>query len=127
MEEELMAILLADSGVNALLGGRAYWKKAPQGVSRPYVVLHKIGGNRTHNMQGPDSLTVSRVQIDGYADTYANAKAVERAMDAACDGYSGGNMQGIFHAGSRDGLEGGTNEAERPFLVSVDFIINWSG
>lgn len=126
MEEEFMAFLLADSGISALLGNRIYWKKAPQGVGRPYVVLHKISGIRDHHMKRPDSLTASRVQVDVIADTYAVAKALERALDAACDGYSGGNMQGIFHAGVRDGVEGGTNEAERPFMVSIDYIINWS-
>jgi len=45
---------------------------------------------------------------------------------AVLDGYSGGGFQGVFLAGSRDTREGGTNEAERPFRVSLDFITHFN-
>jgi hypothetical protein len=126
MEEAFRAILLASSGVTALVGSRVSWGEQPQGAAFPAIVLTLISANNDATMGGPDRLFQSRVQVDGYALSYGAVKALQRAVLAALDGYSGGNMQGIFHAGTRDGREGGTNEADRPFRVSMDFMTNWS-
>lgn len=126
MEEQFRAILLASSGVTALVGTRINWGAIPQGSSMPAIVLNTISQNNGHTMQGPDGLQEARVQVDIYGTTYGATKALSRAVLAALDGYSGGNFQGIFHAGTRDGREGGTNEADRPFRVSTDFMTQWS-
>jgi len=126
MEQSFRAILLASSGVAALVGTRINWGAHPQGQPLPAVVLTGISENDTHHMTGPTRLYEARVQVDCYADTYSGAKALSRAILTVLDGYKGGVFQGIFSAGARDMREGGTNEAARPYRVSMDFMTHWS-
>lgn len=126
MEEQIRAILLASSGVAALCGNRIEWGASGQGSEYPRIVLWTISDNEGHNLQGPDGHSVGRVQCDVYAMTYGAAKLLSRAVRAALDGYSGGGLQGVFLAGSRDSREGGSNDAERPFRVSLDFITHFN-
>jgi len=126
MEEQFRAALLASSGVTAICGTRIDFGANAQGAAYPRVVLWTIGDNEAHNLQAPDGHSVGRVQVDCYAVTYGQAKQLSRAVRAVLDGYSGGGFQGVFLAGSRDTREGGTNEAERPFRVSLDFITHFN-
>ena len=126
MEEEIRALLLATAGVTALCGNRIDWGASAQGATYPRIVLFTINDAEGHNLQGPDGHSVGRVQVDCYALSYGQAKQLSRAVRAVLDGYSGGGFQGVFLAGSRDTREGGTNEPERPFRVSLDFITNFN-
>lgn len=126
MEEMLRALLLADGTISSMVEGRVDWGEGMQGAPLPSIVMQVVSSENQHSMQGPDRLFQSRVQIDAYARTYGSAKLLQRALLAALDGYHGGAMQGIFHAGSREGRDAGTNEAERPYRVSMDFMTNWS-
>ena len=126
MEEQLRAILLASSGVTALApAARINWGAHPQGAALPALVLNVISDAEEYTMTGPDGLSQGRVQVDAYADTYAQAKQLSRAVLAALSGYRGGGFQGVFHVGTRDSREGGSNEADRPFRVSLDFTTHW--
>lgn len=126
MEQAFRNLLLADSAVSAIVGTRVNWAERPQASPLPAIVLHMVSDNNGHHMAGPDGLQETRVQVDAYADSYGSVKGLQRAVRAALDGYSGGNIQGIFHAGSRDGRDGETNEADRPHRVSLDFMTTWS-
>ena len=126
MEEELRAVLLGSADVSAIVGDRINWREHPQGAPWPGIILTVIGSQNGHTMSGPNDLFETRVQADIYADTYGAAKTTARAVLAALDGHRSGGLQGVFHAGSRDGREGGTNEADRPFRVSMDFMTKWS-
>ena len=126
MEEQIVALLLASSGVTALCGNRINFGANAQGAAYPRIVMWTIGDAEGHNLQGPDGHSVGRVQVDCYGATYASAKQLSRAVRAVLDGYSGGGLQGVFLAGTRDTREGGSNEAERPFRVSLDFITHFN-
>lgn len=125
MEETIRALLLASSGITALCGQRIDFGANQQGAAYPRIVLWTIGDNELHTMAGPDGLSVGRIQIDCYAMTYGQAKQLSRAVRAVLDGYRGGGLLGVFHAGTRDTRESGSNEADRPFRVSLDFITNY--
>ncbi|MBI6628327.1 DUF3168 domain-containing protein [Pontibaca salina] len=125
MEKEFRALLLADSGVSALVGTRIDWGARPQGAPLPAIVLHTVSDVSGHTLDGPWALTTGRVQVDCYADSYGAAKALGRAVRAALDGTRSGNINAVFYQNSRDGREGGTNEADRPFRVSMDFLVNY--
>lgn len=122
MEEEFRAILLEASGVTALCGDRINWGGHPQGQPGPYIVLWVVSDFEGHTLEGPDGMSAGRVQVDVYAGTYGQAKQLARAVRGVLDGYSDGGFQGVFLAGNRDTREGGTNDVERPFRVSLDFI-----
>lgn len=125
MEEAIRARLLATASVTDLCGQRIDFGANAQGAGYPRVLLWTISDNELHTMAGPDGLSVGRIQIDCYAATYGQAKQLSRAVRAVLDGYRGGGLLGVFHAGTRDTREGGSNEAERPFRSSLDFITNY--
>lgn len=126
MEEQIRAALLASSGVTALASTRVNFGSHPQGEALPGLVLNTVSDFSEHTLSGPDGPPEARVQIDCYAMTYGAAKQLSRAVRAALDGYSGGAIQGAFLSNARDGREGGTNEAERPFRVSMDFTVRYT-
>jgi hypothetical protein len=127
MEEEFRAILTAATAVtNIAPSSRINFGEHPQGAAFPAIVLNTIGDNAGQTLKGSDELSIGRVQVDCYAMTYGAAKLLSRAALAALDTYRGGDFLAIFHVGTRDTREGGSNEAERPYRVSLDFITNWS-
>jgi hypothetical protein len=126
MEQQIVALLLASSGVTALCGNRINFGASPQGAPNPRIVMWTIGDAEGHNLQGPDGHSTGRIQCDCYGNTYAAAKDLSVAVRAVLDGYSGNGFQGVFLAGTRDTREGGSNEAERPFRTSLDFITHFN-
>jgi CRP-like cAMP-binding protein len=124
MEESLLALLLADPALVALTGPRMAWLERRQGGALPALVLTLISGAEGLTQDGPDGLGQYRVQIDAYGATYGDAKRVSRAVIALLHGYSGPELPDIIHESSRDLPEAGTNEAQKLFRVSSDFIIN---
>jgi hypothetical protein len=126
MEEAFLAILLGTSGVTALVpASRINWGAHPQGTGSPYIVLNVISDAQGLVMNGPDNLSRGRVQVDCYAPSYPAAKAIARAIIPALHGYRSGGFRLVQHDATRDSREGGSNEAERLFRVSLDFTTNW--
>ena len=127
MEEQLRAILLASSGVTALATARRInWNRHPQSAGLPGVVLNVISDAQGLHLKGRDGLFQGRVQADCYASTPEGAKALSRAVRGALHAYRGNGFRLIEEDGAADhGQEGGTNEAERPFRIRVDFTFAW--
>lgn len=126
MEEEFRAILLANAALLALVASdRIVFGDVLEGRDYPIVTCLTVGGAEGMTMAGPDGLLQARVQIDCYARSMMQAKTIGRAVVVAVHGYRAGKFQGVFHEATRDAREGGTNEADRPFRTSVDFMANW--
>jgi hypothetical protein len=126
MEEDFRAALTSAASVTALVpASRINWLSHPQGAAKPYIVMTTISDADGFTMQGPDGLSEGRVQVDCYAPTALAVKQVSRAAKNVLNGYTGGGFDLIMHVGSRDSREGGTNEAERLFRVSMDFKTAW--
>lgn len=125
MEEELRTLLLANTAIAALVGVRIDWGARPQGQPLPAMVLNTIFAAEGYRLAGVDGLHRARVQIDCYGASYSSAKLLSRAVIEALSGYRGGGFRGVFHVGTRDRREGGSNEADRPFHVSLDFTTHW--
>lgn len=78
-------------------------------------------------MNGADAMQTHRVQIDIYAQQYAQCKASQRAIKDALHGYRQGAFKLIQDDGGRDlGLETSNVQSDRPHRITNDFIINWS-
>lgn len=122
MEELVRAVLTGNAAVVALCGTRIDFGGSPPGTADPRVVLWTVSDSEGHNLTGPDGMSQGRVQIDCYAENYASAKVLARAVRAALDGHRGAALQGVFLVGTRDQREGGSNEAYRPWRVSMDFL-----
>lgn len=126
MEELIRSLLKGDAGVSALVAGRVNFGTRPQGQALPAIVLNTVSDIEGALIAAPDGLSRARIQVDCYAIDYGPAKLLSRAVKSVLHGYSGDGIQGVFHAGSRDGREGGTNEAIRPYRVSLDFTLTYS-
>jgi hypothetical protein len=126
MEEAFRALLAGYAAVTALVPAtRIAWDSAPQGAGLPLIVLRVVSGVDEAHMQGPNRMPEYRVQVDCYALTAASARQVARAVKDRLHFYRGGDFLGVFHAGTRSGREGGSNEADRPFFVGMDFTLTW--
>jgi hypothetical protein len=136
MEEALVAHLLADVVLAALVVDRITWAVRPQGSTLPALVLTRIDGLPDYTMAGPSGLVSSRIQVDSWAQTYAAAKDAARAAEAALSGIDveigDGNspatvttLRGGFKQGERDDFEKSAGGVEL-YRVSQDFII-WNG
>ena len=86
MEEALVAKLLALTGITMLVGQRITWGRRAQGGTLPAIVLHRIDGNRDYHLGGASGLVASRVQVDCWAATFADAKRAARAVEASVSG-----------------------------------------
>ena len=126
MEEAFRALLTGSAAVVALVpASRINWGAHPQGQPLPGVVLTVVSGAEGLTLQGPDGLSAGRVQVDCYAPSYGQAKQISRAVIAVLHGYRAGGLRLVTHVATRDSREGGTNEAERLFRVSLDFTTAW--
>lgn len=123
MEEDLFDLL---AGALSIPDEAIGWFTAPQGIARPHVVLNVITDAEGITMNGPNGLFEGIVQIDVYSDTRAVAKTLSRTIRDLLHGYKGGGFSLITHDRTRDTREGGSNEAERPYRVSMDFTTGWS-
>ncbi|MDZ7823669.1 MAG: DUF3168 domain-containing protein [Ahrensia sp.] len=125
MEEELRALLLSHAPITDIVANRIDWGVNTQGALFPRVVLTVISSAEGIVMNGSNNLEQSRVQVDCYAMTYGQCKSLSRAIINFLHVYRGGGFRLITHESVRDSRESGTNEAERPFRVSLDFLTAW--
>jgi hypothetical protein len=89
VEAGIYAILAADPTVSPLVGTRIYPGMLPQGATLEAIVYQRVSGPREDTLGGVATLVHPRIQIDCFAETYAEAKALATAVRAAFDGYSG--------------------------------------
>ena len=129
MEQALIAYLLADGGLSALVSTRVYWARRPQEIDTlPAVVLFRIGGVRDTATDGATGLVESGVQADIYGETYGAAKEAAAALISALNAYSGTTggvaFQGVFVDGERDDNDVESQaDARRLFRTSVDLTV----
>jgi hypothetical protein len=125
VEEALIAWLLAGPEVAALLGDRLTPGVRTQGAALPSAVFNLVGDLPDITNDGESGLSEARIQLDAYGQTYAQAKALARAMRARLSGWRGQvddwAIQGAFQQTARDTF---THDApEKIHGVSTDFIV----
>lgn len=129
MQEDLIALALADAGVTAAVGSKVWWVKRPQGQAAPLAVMTMVSNVPGVAMAGETNWNDSRVQIDCYATTYAAARATARAFSTLFGGYSGTQgttqFQGIFRISDRDLFEAGDTDQDRLYRVMLEFRVIW--
>lgn len=125
MEEDLLALLMADDGVSAIAGDRVSWGYRPQSSELPAIVLHLVSEVPSYVLSGDTGQRQSRVQVDCMAFGYLEARNLSRAVTTALSGFSGvaGStvFQGIFQDSARDLSESGGAD-QQVFLLSMDFL-----
>ncbi len=127
MAGALRARLLAAAPITASVAQRVYWVSRPQAAALPAITLQVINEERAQHMAGYDGMTVSRVQVDVWALTYAETKTIAEAIVAAitpAETSNGVVFTRAFFDGSRDlGENASTQFIHR---TSLDFIVHHS-
>jgi hypothetical protein len=121
MEEIIVARLLASAAVTAIVQQRVEFGGNTQGSARPRVAIWTIDNGDGLVLAGPDGVQRGRVQVDAYSDSAAQALALGRAITTALHGYSSGALRTVSQVSYRFTREGGANEPDRPYRVSIDF------
>ena len=127
MEEAIIARLLADSGVAAIVGTRVFPGSRPQNAALPSAVLNRISGGPLYADDGEVGLEQGRIQVDCWAETYTGAKLLARAVTACLSAFDGTVGATAFEfielEIERDLREGGGNSADYPFRTALDFVV----
>lgn len=130
MELKLIELLLANVGLQAVVGDRVHWLRKPASVAvRPYLNLQIVDAPVDYHTQGETNLYRTQVQCDLWGETYMDAKAARDALVAAVSGYVGTlgdvNFRGIFVTGGNDRNDETTGSETQLFRKSVDIVISW--
>lgn len=108
-EKSLTMKLKADAGVQALVNTRVFFAEAPQNPPIPFVLMTRVGTDHVHSLTGSSGLANARIQVDCYAKTQKEARAVATAVRAVLDGFRGDendvNVQGVILLDTMDGYE----------------------
>lgn len=88
MEEALVAYLLAYAPLTALVGQRINYTVTPQGRAEPRVVLTVVSSLPEYADDGEADLTATRVQVDCFAPSNADALAASRLVFARLSAIS---------------------------------------
>jgi hypothetical protein len=89
IEQALLTELGNAAALVALVGTRIYYVRAPQDVTKPYIILTKISSVRNHAHDGSSHLAVSRFQLSIFATTYKETKDIAAQVQAALQAKSG--------------------------------------
>ncbi len=132
----LRAAMLQTSAVTAIIGtpqsrpdGKAgvWCVQMPEEADLPGIVLSTISGEGNPSLDGADPLHYARVQISCFAMTFAQAKALARAVRNALEGWAGTLPDGTqvgdaILVSEPDGFE----EGPFSFHCPVDFEFQYS-
>ena len=123
IEEGIIALLLADTDVAALVSTRVYGVKLPQDPTLPAVVMARISESPEYATGGMVGLSAGRFQIDCWAAGLAGSRNLKEAVRKLLSGYKGTigaeAIRGSFQETSTD-LYDSELDAHR---VSMDFLI----
>ena len=82
VESAIRARLTVDPGVTAVVAQRVYWIDRPQLQLMPAITLQIIDDSRDQNMDGFQTMQFLLVQVDVWANNYAEGKAIKEAVIA---------------------------------------------
>ena len=127
MEESIIARLLADTSVAALVSDRITPGRRGQAEDLPAITVHRISGGPNYTFDGEADQSEARVEINCWAKTYPDAKNTARAVTDSLSGFVGDEspitFRYIYLDAERDFEERGADAAEYLFRTSVDFIV----
>lgn len=125
LEEGLVTYLRADGPIAALVGTRVHPMILPQVATYPALAYMVVSDDRPQSHSGPTGLATPRVQIDCWGATYGAAKALERAVRAALEGYIGSmgsvTVRGVFLDTAQDLFD----EEAQKYRVRMDWFISY--
>ena len=124
VEEAIFTRLTTHAGTTALVVLRVHFNKLPQDVTYPAIRISRVSAERFRSHSGGTNLlTMTNFQIDAWAETYSEAKALAKQIRLALDFFSGTVttvvIQGVELTNDRDLYD---DKAE-VYAVSADYTI----
>lgn len=126
-EGALRARLTGASAVTNLVGQRIYWVDRPQASTLPAITLQIIDDPREQYMGGFQSRLFALVQVDVWANSYGQGKAIKEAVivaltpEVTANGIAFGTATNIRARDLSERLE--TQFIHRP---SIEFRFNYT-
>ncbi|MAG24954.1 hypothetical protein CMI47_05180 [Candidatus Pacearchaeota archaeon] len=71
------------TALSGSIGTRAYWSKVPQGAAMPYLRMQTVSDPRPEHLGGYDESRITRVQVDVFSRSYAEARAISESIISA--------------------------------------------
>ncbi len=127
LEEAVVAYLVADTTLTALVSQRIYPVQAPQATTVAYVTYERVTGNPFQDHGGSGgvgALCWARLSFSACAQTYTAAKAIVAEIRARLDGFRG-TLSGVVIGAilSEEDADLGLDDQTRMQMVAVDFRI----
>lgn len=107
------------------IGGRMYPETLPQMPTLPAITYQVVSEWRRPTMHGTDGLPRTRVQVDCWARTSLEARAIADAVREAVDGFSGlmgspgTEIGGLFAANTFSSYD----PEAKMYRVSRDYVV----
>lgn len=127
MLTDLIAFLLAQAGITALVETRIYPVQRPQGSEFPAIVLQRISGAPESDDDGNSGIAVNRVQVDCYALSYRAVSEIAAAIATALSGraftHGATEFQSVTTEDESDTTEMSADGKTPIFRTRFDFMI----
>lgn len=89
MLDGFITLMTDDAGVNALVGTKIYKSVLPRGYTLPSIAIHRYGGTKDYEFDGPVATREDQIQVDCYASDPESAQQVAEAVRALLVPYVG--------------------------------------
>jgi hypothetical protein len=89
MEQLLIAALLADVGIAALVAKRINWLARPPASALPAITLQVVSAQRDYGFKNENPLVRYRVQLSIWATSYLTTTQIRDAVLAFANGLTG--------------------------------------
>ncbi len=86
---DIVARLLANGTLAALVGTRIYAQVAPADATTPYIVWQRTSVQRVDSHDGASGLATQMYQVNCFDEDYLDVLAVADAVRGAIDGFDG--------------------------------------
>lgn len=95
-EMQVYELLKNDIGIKALINARVYPLVAPQNVQKPYITYRVVTGLKIQCLGGQIFQGDYRMQLDCFGASYANVKAISKAVESCLVGFLSSNNINIM-------------------------------
>lgn len=89
IEAAPVALLTADTAIDALIDGRIHPSKLVQSEPFPAITYLRVSTPRIRSHSGPSGLAHARVQINCWAETWTGARDLADLVRMRLDGWKG--------------------------------------
>ena len=126
IETAIIAIFLASTTLTALCGMRIYPMILPDDCQYPAISYQRISETPDYTLDGPGTFDEVRLQIDCWAETALQTRALADVIRTSIDGLSGTCSGLTIWNAMRDNAQDFYEPDHRLYRHSVDYRIQFA-